>query len=213
MPIKTLLSFLYPKRPEMRYMSFQTAMKIVQLNTQYGEGRKIPIENIEETFHHRKQEIQRLQGEIQRVDQNRSRLEQAEDYLRDYEKHQAIVEKYEHNPFLRGKMLFSKSIKQEYEDAVAARDRSQYYMEKEGVSGRVDFEKQVDQLDKMEARVPEWKSQIESLEKGLGLLDAVLKGLEQATVEMTRERKRQQQQPTKRKRKSKQRYKSMELER
>jgi len=190
---------LYPERPEMRYMSFQTAMKIVQLNTQYGEGRKIPIENIEKTFHHRKQEIQRLQGEIQRVDQNRSRLEHTEDYLRDYEKYQAIVEKYENNPFLKGKMLFSKSIKQEYEDAVAARDRYQFYMEKEGVSGRGDFEKQVDQLSKMEARVPEWKSQIESLEKGLGLLDAVLKGLEQATV--------------KRKRKSKQRYKGIQLER
>jgi len=154
----------------------------------------------------------RLWNEVEHSEKRKdARLEQAEDYLCDYEKYQAIVQKYEHNPFLKGKMLFSKSIKQEYEDAVTARDRYQYYMEKEGVSGRVDFEKQVDQLGKMEARVPEWKSQIESLEKGLGLLNAVLKGLEQATVEMTRERKRQQQQPTKRKRKSKQRYKGMEL--
>lgn len=82
-------------------------------------------------------------------------------------------------------MLFSKSIKQEYEDAVAARDRYKFYMENEGVSGRTDFEKQVDQLGKMEARVPEFKGQIESFEKGLGLSDAVLKGIEQAAIEMT----------------------------
>ncbi|TVZ76107.1 hypothetical protein FB379_14115 [Aeribacillus composti] len=99
------------------------------------------------------------------MDQNRSRLERAEGYLSDYEKQQAIVEKYEHNPFLKGKMLFSKSIKQEYEDAVAARDRYKFYMENEGVSGRTDFEKQVDQLGKMEARVPEFKGQFESFEK------------------------------------------------
>ncbi|MFJ8071479.1 hypothetical protein ACIQZD_21410 [Peribacillus sp. NPDC096447] len=39
------------------------------------------------------EEIHRLQGELDRVNQHRSRLQRAEGYLKNYEKHHAIVEK------------------------------------------------------------------------------------------------------------------------
>jgi len=201
---------LYPERPEIRYMKYESTLKLVELNKKYGKDKVVPIEKIEKVLNNSKQEIQRLQGEINRVDHNRSRLQRAEGYLKNYEKHQAIVEKYENNPFLKGKMLVSKSAKQEYDNAVTARDSYKSYMKKEGISGRVDFEKQTNILGKMEAKVPEFKGQIESQEKGLGLLDAVMKGIEQASREMTRERDRQQQK-TKGKSKSKQRYKGLEL--
>lgn len=200
---------LYPERPEMRYMSFKTALNIVNVNSKYGKGKAVPIESIEKTVNNRKQEIQRLQGEISRVDQTKVRLQRAERFLKDFEKYQAIVEKYENNPLLKGKMLVSKSAKREYDSAVTARDSYKDYMKNEGISGRNDFEKQVDTLGKMEAKVPEFQGQIQSQEKGLGLLDAVMKGIEQASKEMLREQKRQQQQ-TRGKGKSKQRLKEMD---
>ncbi|OUB35292.1 hypothetical protein BK708_04825, partial [Bacillus thuringiensis serovar yunnanensis] len=202
---------LYPERPEMRYMSFQTANKVVDVISKYGKGKPVPIERVEKTVNSRKQEIQRLQSEISRVDQTKGRLQRAERYLKDFEKHQAIVEKYENNPFLKGKMLVSKSAKREYDSAVTARDSYKNYMEKEGISGRADFEKQVEAFGKMEAKVPEYQGQIQSQEKGLGLLDAVMKGIEQAGREMTRKQQRQQQK-VQGKGKSKQKYQGMDRE-
>ncbi|MEG6588677.1 MobQ family relaxase [Paenibacillus barengoltzii] len=207
---------LYPERPEMRYMSFKTAESIVRINYQYdksGTKKAVPIEVIEKTLNNRKQEIQRLQGEISRVEQTKGRLQRAESYLKDFEKYQAITEKYENNPFLKGKMLVSKSAKREYDNAVTARDSYKNYMQKEGITGRADFKKQVDQLSKIETRVPEFKGQIQSQEKGLGLLDAIMKGIEQAGREMTREQQRQQQQQRARgKSRTRTRSQGMELE-
>ncbi|MED4018563.1 MobQ family relaxase [Sutcliffiella cohnii] len=202
---------LYPEHPEMRYMSYQTAKKVIDVINKYGKGKVVPIEKIEKTVTIRKQEIQRLEGEISRVDQTRGRLQRAENHLQHYEKYKAIVDKYENNPFLKGKMLVSKSAKKEYEDALTARDSYQSYMEKEGISGRKDFEKQVSVLHKMESKIPVHQEQIQSQGKGLGLLDAVIKGIEQANREMNREQDRQQQRT--RKSKGKQRYKGMDLER
>ncbi|MBQ6350512.1 MAG: MobA/MobL family protein [Methanobrevibacter sp.] len=175
---------LYPERPEMVHMSFKTAEKLAGLNK---NGVVVPIETIEKVLNSKKQEIQRLQVEINRVDHNRSRLQRAERYLKEFEKYQAIVEKYENNPFLKGKILVSKSAKQEYDSALNTRDTYKNYMQEEGISGRHDFEKQVAQLGKMENKVPKFNEQIQFEEKGLGLFDAVIKGIEQAGQELTKE--------------------------
>lgn len=128
----------------------------------------VPIETIQKTLHNRKDEIQRLHGELDRVNQHRSRLQRAEGYLKKYEKHHAVVKKIENNPFSKGKLLVSKSAKQEYEQAISTRENSQDSMKKEGVSGRKDLEKQFHTLGGMKARVPAFKDQIHSQEKGLG---------------------------------------------
>ncbi|EWG08401.1 MobQ family relaxase [Cytobacillus firmus] len=180
----------YPERPEMQYMKYSEAQKLNNLNNQYGKP--IPVETIEKTLHSRKQEVQRLQGEINRVESNTLRLQRAGNYLKEYEKHDAVVKKYENNPLLKGKMLISKSAKHEYDHAVTARSNYQDLMKKEGITGRPDFEKQVNILDKMESKVPEFKGAIQSQERGTGLLDAVMKGVEQAGREMQKEQARQE---------------------
>lgn len=203
---------LYPKRPEMQHMSYQTAQKIAQINK--TTGKIVPLEKIEETLNTRKQEIHRLENEIKRVEHNQSRLQRAENYLNNYEKYQAIVEKYENNPFLKGKTLVSKSAKQEYENAISSRDQYRDLMKKEGISGRVDFEKQTDILGKMENKVPNFKGQIQSQHKGVDVLDAIMKGIEQASKAMIRENKRQQQKVnSKSKGKGKNRERTWEMER
>ncbi|WP_456275063.1 MobQ family relaxase [Bacillus sp. AK031] len=201
---------LYPNRPEMRYISFQTATRIDDLNKK--QGKIIPVESVEQTLNKKRTEIQRLKGEIGRVDQNKFRLKRAESYLKEYEKFQATVEKYENNPFLKGKMMVSKSTKREYEDAVVARDSNNNLMQQEGVSGRADFEKQVQSLAKMEPQIPEFKAQIQTQERGFGLLEAFLIGVQQASREMTRQQQRHKQ-PVTRNRKSRQRHQEWEQER
>jgi hypothetical protein len=185
------IASLYPERPEMHHISFETAQKLVKINK--ANNKVVPIENIEKVLNNHKQEIQRLQGEITRVDLNQSRLRRAEGYLENYEKYETIVKKYEDNPFLKGKMLVSKLAKKEYENAVSTRDSYQDLIKKEEVSGRTDFKNQIDALGKMEARIPEFKGQIQSQEKGMGILDAVMKGIEQAGREMQKEQQLQHQ--------------------
>lgn len=190
----------YPKRPEMAYMSYETAMKLANLMKK--RGKVIPIETIQHTLDKKQTEIKRLQREITHVEQSQSRLQRAGRYLKEYEKHQAIVDKYENNPFLKGKLLLSKTANQEYQDALTARNQYERWLSKDGVSGREDYKKQVLQVEQIEAKVPEFKAQIQTQERGLGFLGAIMSGIEQAGREMQRQRDRQQQK-TKRKGKAK----------
>lgn len=206
------LASLYPERPEMNHISFKTALKIVDVNSKYGKGKVVPIETIEKTVNSRKTEIQRLQKEVYRVDQTKERLQRAESYLKHFEKHQAVIEKYENNPLLKGKLLVSKSAKQEYENAITNRNTYENYMKKEGISGRVDFEKQVKAFNEIETKISEYQTQIQSLEKGFRLLNAVIDGIKQAGQEMTKEQK-QKEQEIKGKRKKKNIHQSYELNR
>lgn len=183
----------YPDKPEMQYISFKTATNIANIAKANGNT-AVPIESMKKILNNRKQEVQRLQGEISRIDQTKTRLQRAAGHLKNYEAYHAVVEKHENNPFLKGKMLVSKTTKQEYEKAVFNRDHYHELMKREGISGRTDYEKQTDLSSKMETRIPEFHNQIQSFQKGLGILDAVLKGIERAAWEMQREQKRQQQQ-------------------
>lgn len=182
---------LYPDRPEMRHMSFKTAQKVAELNKKYGQGKAVPIEAVEKAFKRSTNEIERLEKEISRIEKNSDRLQRVKQLLADYEKEQAIVERYENNPFLKGKMKVSKATKQEYEKAVEKRNSFKERLNKEGVSGREDFKKQLKQADKMKDRIPEFKGAIKSEGKGLGLLSTVLDGLGQAGKEMQRDRSNQ----------------------
>lgn len=109
--------------------------------------------------------------------------------------------------------MFSKSAKQEYDQAISTRETYQDSMKKEGVSGRKDLEKQFHNLGKMEAGVPAFKDQIQSQEKGIDLLDAIMKGVEQAGRNMQREQKLPQQHLAKTKNKGKIRHSGWEMER
>ena len=121
-------------------------------------------------------------------------MQRAESYLQGYEEYHAIVEKTEWNPFLKGKTLISTPAKQEYERAVSGRDHYHDLMKKEGVSGRADFEKQAGILGRLEAQAPQIKEQVQAQQAGIGILEAVIKGIEQASRSMQREQNRQQHQ-------------------
>ena len=180
----------YPERPEMRHISLQTALRLNAINQENG-NQVVPLETIQKTLHTHQAEIQRLHGEIDRVNQHRSRLQRVEGYLKHVKKQQTLVEKIENNPFLKGKLLVSKTAKQEYDQAISIRADYQKLIKKEGVSGRKDHKKQRNTLGKMEARVPAFENQIQSQEKSLDVLRAIMNGVEQAARDMHMEQHRQ----------------------
>lgn len=185
------VAFNYPQRPEMQYMSFETAHKLNDGNKK--NGKVVPVEAIEKFVTNRHQEIKQLKEKISYTEQYSSRLHRAENYMKDYEKYRDIVENYENkNAF--AKAFASKSTQYEYEKAVTARDSNENYMKKEGVTGRTDFEKQSKTYEDMQVRIPEFNGLIKTAQSGLGILDAIVKGIEQAGREQERSNKHQQRQ-------------------
>ena len=189
---------MYPERPEMRYISYETAQKINELS-QHNNNKVIPIETIEKNLINSKSEIQRLHNELHRIDQQRSRLQRMEGYVKKYEEFHALIENIEHNPLLKGKVLHSELDRQKYEQTVSIRD--QYYdaMQKEGISGRADFQEKIQNVKIIETQVPRIESQIQLQENRLGLLESIIDGLEQASRAIQREQNRQQLQKQKKK--------------
>jgi len=176
----------YPERPEMRYISYETAKKMHKLS-ESNQYTFIPIKTIEKNITHCQSEIQRLHDDLKRIDQYQSRLQRAEGYLKKYEENHALVEKTDHNPYLKAKVLHSDSTRQKYEQMVVLRD--QYYdaMKKEGISGRAQFEQQVNALHQAETHVPRIETNIQSQENRLSLLEGIINGIEQASREWQRE--------------------------
>ena len=86
--------------------------------------------------------------------------------------------------------MILKSTKQEYEGAISKRDYYKNELKEQGISGKDDWDKQVHSLVKLETRLPYIQSQIQPLQSGLGLLDAVLQGIEQAGRETQNQQRR-----------------------
>lgn len=168
----------YPERPEMRYMSYEIASGLKKANEQ--AGRVISVEEIQTARDQRHTKVQQLNKELNFVETENVRLKRTEGFLKEADKYQAIIDKYENNPILKGKLLLSKSAKQEYESAISKRDYYQNELKKQGVSGKDDWNKQAQSLTKLETKVPFIQSQIQPLRRGLNLFDAMLQGIEQA---------------------------------
>lgn len=184
------MASLYPEQPEMRYMDYKTALQVAEINQL--NGKVTPIESIQQTLDSKQANIQKLEQSIQNITNQKGRLQRAEGYLKEYEKYQDAVTKFEENPFLKGKRLVSKSAKQEYSQAVSNRDRYQDLMQKEGISSRKQFEDQSAQVAKAELKIPVIQGQIQSQQIGLGLLNAAVKGIGKAQRDMQKEQERQQ---------------------
>jgi hypothetical protein len=178
----------YPDHPELQYLSYSDAKKLHALNR--VEGRIVLIEDITKKLSDQKSEFQRLQKELDLIKQNQSRLHRAEQYLNHYERYHAIVEKYETNPFLNGKIKVSKSARGEYEDAVSTRDHYYNLMKKEGINDRYDFNKQTELLREIETSIPAIEQQIQFYEASIDLFGAIMNGIAQANMKMQEEQGR-----------------------
>jgi len=180
---------LYPERPEMRYMSHETALQLKGLNEK--AGKIISPETIQRSRNFNKDKMNELTKDLRFVETEKVRMERTKGYLKDADKYNAIVEKYDKSPVLKGKMLISKSARQEYENAISKRDQSIERMKQDGVSGKGDWNKQNQTFEKSEAKVPFVQSQMKPITRNLGILDAMLQGIEEAGQEAKRQQRQQ----------------------
>jgi len=180
---------LYPERPEMRYMSRETALQLKELNEK--AGKIISPETIQKSRNFNRDKMNELTKDLRFVETEKVRMERTKGYLKDADKYNAIVEKYDKSPVLKGKMLISKSARQEYENAISKRDQSIERMKQDGVSGKGDWNKQNQTFEKSEAKVPFVQSQMKPITRNLGILDAMLQGIEEAGQEAKRQQRQQ----------------------
>lgn len=179
------LAVSYPECPEMRYMTFQNTQKLDQLNRDYEMI--IPIETIQQSLDIQKQDIQQLTGTIESIEANRSRLDRVKGYMQQYQESSSIIKKYEENPFLKGKTLVSNKAKTELDNAVSSRSDAIKLMKQESVFGRESFDKQLKDLEKMEAHIPKLEAQIKTKQENVNLFDSIIRGMNQARWDMLKE--------------------------
>lgn len=208
--VRTLASE-YPNNPEIAYMNFKTASQLLSFNKQHN--RMVPIDEIKQMKNERDQKLSKINDSISHIKSEHNRLYNAQGYVSAYELHNATVEKYENNPFLKGKMMVSKSAKQEYQNALSLRDQTAKHCKSYGVNDPKDFYKQKETVQRQMADVPKLESQSQSLKQGTSILDGIFQGIQQATRVMERQRQYEKQKTMSRgKGKSKQIQNDMEHE-
>lgn len=84
------------------------------------------------------------------------------------------------------------------------RNHYQGLLKREGVSGPAAFNEQVETVGRMEAQLPQVKKQIKAQKSGMGLLEGIINGVEQASRQMQMEEQRQELQRQKPKRRKQQ---------
>lgn len=198
----------YPEHQDLWYISYKTALELKEMNEK--AGKIIPLEHIKNVRDMNHSKVQEFNKELGFVETEKIRLKRTEGFLKEANKYNQIVEKYEKSPVLKGKMMVSKTARQEYEHAVSQRDHFTERMEKDGVSSKENWNKQLQNLEKLEVKVPVIQSQMQPLNRSLGLLDALLRGIEQARQSAERERKRSQRERGQTKGKGKYRGQSMD---
>jgi len=201
----------YPDHPDMRYMSYKTALQLKAINEKAGET--VSPERIQKSRNFNKNKMQEFNKELRFVETEKDRLERTEVYLKEADKYNAIIIKYDKNPLLKGKLLLSTTAKQEYEHAVSKRYYYQNLMKEKGVSGKDDWNKQTQTLEKLEANVPFIQSQAQPISRSLGILDALIQGIEQASYAANRAQQQKHNEQTKGRRKGKDKFKGNSMER
>lgn len=179
------LASKYPERPEMRYMSFEKASELMKMNEK--AGRIIPVKEIKAARDQRHTKIQELNKELHFVEKESVRLKRTDGFLKEADKSNSIVEKH------KGKWFRSKAVKKEYEDAISTRDFYKNEAKQNGVSDKDDWKKQNQSYENSAAKVPSIQAKLQPLQRGLGILDSLMKGIEQAGQEAKRQQMRQQQ--------------------
>ncbi|MFC7064244.1 MobQ family relaxase [Halobacillus seohaensis] len=168
----------YPDRPEMDHMSFKIARALDSVNTHFNKV--ISIDSMEQHVKHMRGLSRKLHGQINDISQETDRLEQCEGYLKNYQKAQELVGKYQNDPILKGKRVFSKSHKQEYNNALSERDTFAKLLKQNGVEHQADLAEQQSSVSKMTTQLPQFQEKAEQTEKESDFFGAILEGIEQA---------------------------------
>ncbi|WP_336647270.1 MobQ family relaxase [Micrococcus luteus] len=182
-----------------QYMRYETAMKLKEVNDK--AGKTIPIDSIKSTIKARGEKIDELQGKIKVIDQANQRVNTAEAYYKGLHEVEKKIEKTENNPFLKGKMLFSKEAKNEHSKDLEKRDQYKAAIEKLGFKDKESFNNYKEKLQEALPEKPKMEQAIQNYDSGnhkgghgfgTDFLQGIVQGVEQAQQRENREQKRQE---------------------
>lgn len=200
------VSLNYPNQPEMAHLDYKTAMLIKDLNEKHNKIHS--IDEIKQLAVGEKKAYQQVTKQISNAMSEKERLNKVDGYLKGYQEANAIVQHYEKNPLYQGKIkqgALSITDKQKYESALSDRHRFNQLLKQHHVKDNHELQEKKGLASQQLTEVPKLQEQADSLQKGSGLFDAMVQGIEQAQHQMEQHQVRE-------KRKSKSRIKQKTLE-
>jgi len=187
------------------HLTYENAMKIKELNDK--AGKVVPLHEIKATIQERTNRIKEHTTRIQVHDRAVQQTKIAENYFEKLHEIEQKIEKTESNPFLKGKLMFSKEAKEQHTQDIQKRDEYKSALEKMGYSNKDQLDQTKKLLDdKSENEQPQIKDELEANKTGqyqgghnasMGLLEAVMQGVQQAQDQEVREHKKRQKQRSK----------------
>lgn len=188
------------------FMKYEDALKIKSINEKAGQV--VPLNQIKAEIKERTEAIEKAQTHLQTLAKENQKSATAATHFKHLEAVSTKIEKYENNPLMKGKMLFSKGAKEEYRQALSDRERLTKNLESLGFSDKTNFDKHREKLDLAMDKKPLIENTIQEAEQGkgnefnLGFLQAAVQGVEEAQKKEQFERQRQERQKAKQKHKS-----------
>lgn len=186
-----------------KYLSYETAMKLKEINQQTGEV--IPIERIQQLVEKRKEVKGQYENVLKSINQSQQGLSLLEVTFKKFEEIKKKIEQTEQSPIAKAKMMFSKEAKAEHDKDLHQRDHYKTVIETSGIKDFVHFEETKESFRESGEQKEGIEQNIENIESGnykgghnvgSGLLDAVLQGVQQAQQQEqshTRQQEKQRQ--------------------
>jgi hypothetical protein len=184
-----------------QYMRYETAMKLKELNEK--AGKTVPVDEMKKILADRKETTRTYTKAINDYDRAVKNAKTAEAYFEQLHQVEKKIEKVENNPFLKGKLLFSKEAKKEHQQNLENRDGYKTAIEKMGYKDREHLEQHKEKLIQGQPLREKFTQTIQNLETGnhkggygagTSFLQSIIQGIEQAQQREDMERRRQEKQ-------------------
>lgn len=181
-----------------QFMKYEHALQLKEINEK--AGKIVPLEQIKKEINQRHIEIEQGTKSLQNFEKEKNKSATAHKYFNQLHSIEQRIEKIENNPFLKGKMLFSKESKKEFEQLVTTRDQYKSALKNLGFEDKDSFKKHLERIQKAEKLKPIVEKQISNQQEGnakgqngigLGLLKGAMQGIEQARQREVRENRKQ----------------------
>lgn len=191
--------------PELNHLSetmkYKDALNLKEVNQTYGQT--VPFRNIEKALEIRTNKINEATKELKQLEKAERTINQAENYLSKLDEVQSKIDKVERNPFLKGKMAFSKTEQQAHERNILQREHLQKSLDKIGIPSEEKLKDYKEKIDKIiKENRPQLKKEIQRAKEGesgvsLEQLQKAVNSVEQAEKDHQKGRKEYENKKTK----------------
>ncbi|MFH9561850.1 MobQ family relaxase, partial [Streptomyces globisporus] len=161
-----------------QYLDYKTASKLNRLNEK--QGKTISLDNIKHTLEQRQHKIELNREGIQNYNLAVRNAQNAESYFNHLTELEKRIERIESNPYLKGKILFSKEEQQAYQKDLQKREQLTQAIRTIGYEDREHLEQHKREIEKVAPALEKVQQETQSLSQSNDFLSAILEGVEQA---------------------------------